>query len=147
MAPGPRRDPTPRGTIVARVRRRSVSVAAVLVLSAMSARADDAPQAAMESATRQGSSTEATRQGSSTTETETIFTAGLQALDDGRPGDAIADFEALGDRGVVDPVVSFNRALAYAARVRGGNALPGDLGRTALGLEEARALKIGRAHV
>jgi hypothetical protein len=69
-----------------------------------------------------------------------IFAAGLHALDDGRPGDAIADFEALADRGVVDPVVSFDRGLAYAERVRGRSALPGDLGRAALGFEEARSL-------
>ena len=73
-------------------------------------------------------------------DTETIFAAGLKALGDGRPGDAIANFEALGDRGVVDPVVSFDRGLAYAERVRGRTAVPGDLGRAALGFEEARAL-------
>jgi hypothetical protein len=75
-----------------------------------------------------------------TDETAAIFSAGLKALGDGRPGDAIADFEALGDRGVVDPVVSFDRALAYAERFRGRSALPGDLGRAALGFEEARGL-------
>jgi hypothetical protein len=73
-------------------------------------------------------------------ETAAIFTAGLHALGDGRPGDAIANFEALGDRGVIDPVVSFDRGLAYAERVRGRSALPGDLGRAALGFEEARTL-------
>jgi hypothetical protein len=73
-------------------------------------------------------------------EATTIFVAGVQALGDGRPGDAIADFEALGDRGVVDPVVSFDRGLAYAERVRARTAVPGDLGRAALGFEEARAL-------
>jgi hypothetical protein len=75
-----------------------------------------------------------------TDETATIFATALQALGDGRPGDAIANFEALGDRGVVDPVVSFDRGLAYAARFRGRGAIPGDLGRAALGFEEARAL-------
>jgi hypothetical protein len=69
-----------------------------------------------------------------------IFGAGIQALGDGRPGDAVADFEALGDRGVVDPIVSFDRGLAYAERVRGRGAIPGDLGRAAHGFEEARAL-------
>jgi hypothetical protein len=69
-----------------------------------------------------------------------IFAAGIQALGDGRPGDAVADFEALGDRGVVDPIVSFDRGLAYAERVRGRGAIPGDLGRAAHGFEEARAL-------
>jgi hypothetical protein len=73
-------------------------------------------------------------------ETAAIFAAGLQALGDSRPGDAIADFEALGDRGVVDPVVSFDRGLAYAERVRGRSTVPGDLGRAALGFEEARGL-------
>jgi hypothetical protein len=73
-------------------------------------------------------------------ETATIFAAGLRALNEGRPGDAIANFEALGDRGVVDPAVSFDRGLAYAERVRGRGALPGDLGRAALGFEEARSL-------
>jgi hypothetical protein len=69
-----------------------------------------------------------------------IFAAGIQALGDGRPGDAVADFEALGDRGIVDPIVSFDRGLAYAERVRGRGAIPGDLGRAAHGFEEARAL-------
>jgi hypothetical protein len=98
----------------------AILVAAV-ALVARPARADDAPPAAGD-------------------ETATIFAAGLKALSDDRPGDAIADFEALGDRGVVDPVVSFDRGLAYAERVRGHSALPGDLGRAAHGFEEARAL-------
>jgi hypothetical protein len=73
-------------------------------------------------------------------ETSTLFSAGVHALGEGRPGDAIANFEALGDRGVIDPVVSFDRGLAYAERVRGHSPIPGDLGRAALGFEEARAL-------
>jgi hypothetical protein len=75
-----------------------------------------------------------------TDDTTALFVAGIQALGDGRPGDAIADFEALGDRGVVDPVVAFDRGLAYAERVRGRSPVPGDLGRAAVGFEEARAL-------
>ncbi len=62
-------------------------------------------------------------------ENAAIFAQGLTALKEERPGDAIADFEALGDRG-----------LAYAQRVRGRSPLPGDLGRAALGFEEARSL-------
>jgi hypothetical protein len=74
-----------------------------------------------------------------------LFAAGLRALGDDRPNEAIADFEALGDRGVVDPVVSFDRGLAYAARVRGRTPDPGDLGRAAHGFEEARALTHDKA--
>ncbi|MDB4941046.1 MAG: hypothetical protein JWP97_580 [Labilithrix sp.] len=75
-------------------------------------------------------------------EAPTLFREGTAALASGRAVDAIADFEALGDRGVVDAVVSYDRGLAYAARVRAGTALeqPGDLGRAAHGFEEAREL-------
>lgn len=69
-----------------------------------------------------------------------LFEAAGHALHDGRPGDAIADFEALADRGVVDAAASYNRGLAYAARVRLGDEIPGDLGRAAHGFEEARDL-------
>lgn len=72
--------------------------------------------------------------------TETLFRSGLDALSSGRPADAISDFEALGDHGVVDPVVSFDRGLAYALRVRAGGETSGDLGRAVHGFEEARAL-------
>ena len=88
----------------------------------------------------QGARAEPAGAEAATDETATIFAAGIRALADARPGDAVADFEALGDRGVVDPVVSFDRGLAYAERVRGTSPLPGDLGRAALGFEEARAL-------
>jgi hypothetical protein len=69
-----------------------------------------------------------------------LFAMGSMALADGRAGDAVAAFEALADRGVVDPVASFDRGLAYATRVRLGAELPGDLGRAAQGFEEAREL-------
>jgi hypothetical protein len=69
-----------------------------------------------------------------------LFSSGTEALAEGRPGDAIADFEALADRGVVDPAASFDRGLAYANRVRIGAEQPGDLGRAALGFSEARDL-------
>ncbi len=48
-----------------------------------------------------------------------------KALRDGRAGDAIASFEALADRGVVDPVASYDRGLAYATRVRIAAEVPG----------------------
>lgn len=73
-------------------------------------------------------------------ETDALFAAANAALADGLVGDAIVDFEALADRGVVDPSMSFDRGLAYAARVNIGSEQPGDLGRAAQGFEEARAL-------
>jgi hypothetical protein len=73
-------------------------------------------------------------------ETAALFRTATDALAGGRHGEAIANLEALGDRGVVDPVVSFDRALAYAGRVRAGAEQPGDLGRAAHGFEEAREL-------
>ena len=69
-----------------------------------------------------------------------VFASGVEALHQGRPGDAIAQLEALADRGVLDPVASYDRGLAYAARVRIGAEVPGDLGRAAHGFEEAREL-------
>lgn len=69
-----------------------------------------------------------------------IFENATKALEGERPVDAIASFEALGDRGVIDPVISFDRGLAYAARVRAGAEQPGDLGRAVHGFEEARQL-------
>jgi hypothetical protein len=102
----------------------SASAVALALLTSVEARAVDAAQSAAPA----------------DDETATIFGAGIKALGDGRPGDAVADFEALGDRGAVDAVVSYDRGLAYGDRVRGRGALPGDLGRAALGFEEARAL-------
>lgn len=71
---------------------------------------------------------------------EDLFAAGARALDDERPNDAVAGFEALADRGVVDANASFDRGLAYASRVRLGAEQPGDLGKAAHGFEEALAL-------
>lgn len=65
-----------------------------------------------------------------------LFQRANEALAGGRPSEAIAKLEALADRGVVDPVISFDRGLAYAARVRAGGEQPGDLGRAAHGFEE-----------
>lgn len=71
-----------------------------------------------------------------------LFESATKALADGRPLDAIERLEALGDRGVVDAAVSYDRGLAYATRVRAGTGAeqPGDLGRAAHGFEEAREL-------
>jgi hypothetical protein len=77
-----------------------------------------------------------------TEETDALFASGNTALADGHPADAIADFEALADRGVIDAAASFDRGLAYADRVRIGAELPGDMGRAAHGFAEARALTV-----
>lgn len=69
-----------------------------------------------------------------------MFTRAVEALKDARPGDAVLELEAIADRGVVDPVVSFDRGLAYAERVRASGEQPGDLGRAAHAFEEARLL-------
>ena len=73
-------------------------------------------------------------------DTDGLFASGVAALKGGRPQEAIASLEALADRGVVDPVASYDRGLAYAMRVRIGAELPGDFGRAAQGFEEARDL-------
>jgi hypothetical protein len=70
----------------------------------------------------------------------TLFAEAHAALVADHPADAIIKLEALSDRGVVDPVASFDRGLAYAARVRAGAGQPGDLGRAAHAFEEAREL-------
>ncbi len=73
-------------------------------------------------------------------DTDGLFASGAAALAEGRPGDAIADLEALADRGVVDPAASFDRGLAYAGRIRASAEQPGDLGRAAHGFAEAHDL-------
>ena len=65
------------------------------------------------------------------------FAAAVEALRSGRAEDAIAGLEALADRGVVGAGLAYDRGLAYAARVRVGQGLVGDLGRAAHGFEEA----------
>ena len=54
------------------------------------------------------------------TDPTALFRGASAALTGDRPSEAIAKLEALADRGVVDAVVSYNRGLAYAARVRAG---------------------------
>ena len=65
------------------------------------------------------------------------FTAAVVALRNGRAEDAIAGLESLADRGVVGAGLAYDRGLAYAARVRVGQGLVGDLGRAAHAFEEA----------
>lgn len=93
-----------------------------------------------------GSNASATTPGEET-DPAALFRAATDALAGERPAEAIAKLEALGDRGVVDAVVSYDRGLAYAGRVRAGAEQPGDLGRAAHGFEEARELSHDRALV
>jgi hypothetical protein len=72
--------------------------------------------------------------------TEELFARSVRELHEGRANEAVADFEALADRGVVDATASYDRGLAYAMRVRIGAEQPGDLGRAAHGFEESRDL-------
>jgi len=78
------------------------------------------------------------------TEDDTLFQAAVTRLHEGKPGEAIADFEALADHGVLDATVSFDRGLAYASRVRVGGEQAGDLGEAAHGLLEAKLLASDR---
>ena len=73
-------------------------------------------------------------------EASKLFADGVQALAQQRPTDAVDDFEAVADRGVVDATASYDRGLAYAMRIHMGAEQPGDLGRAAHGFEEAREL-------
>ena len=77
-----------------------------------------------------------------TTDTpESLFHKGVASLRDGALNEAVEVFEALADRGFVDPDASFDRSLSYLGRVRSGVERPGDLGRAAAALEEALLLR------
>ena len=71
---------------------------------------------------------------------EALFQAAVARLHEGKPGEAIADFEALADHGVIVATVSFDRGLAYVSRVRAFGEQPGDLGEAAHGFLEAKTL-------
>jgi len=87
-----------------------------------------------------GSAAGGTSQTPSVDDTPRLFADGVHALEQEQPNEAIASFEALADRGVVDAVVSYDRGLAYALRIRANAEQSGDLGRAAHGFEEAREL-------
>jgi hypothetical protein len=76
---------------------------------------------------------------------EQVFREGVTALDKGDHGRAIALFESLADRGFVHPDVSYDRGLAYLARVRAKAEQPGDLGRAIAAFEEALLARPGDA--
>lgn len=66
---------------------------------------------------------------------------GQEALARGEVREAIEACEAFADRGAPHPDISYNRGVAYLARVRAGGEKPGDLGRAAAGFEEALLLR------
>jgi hypothetical protein len=70
-----------------------------------------------------------------------LFRRGSAALARGEYEAAIDAFEALADRGFVHPDASFDRGLAYLARVKARADHPGDLGRAAAGFQEALELR------
>jgi hypothetical protein len=82
---------------------------------------------------------------SAPSEDDALLQSAVTRMHDGKPGEAIADFEALADHGVIDANVSFDRGLAYVSRVRVGGEQPGDLGEAAHGLLEAKNLTTDRA--
>jgi hypothetical protein len=60
----------------------------------------------------------------------------VQELRAGKLDAAIADLEALADKGVAGTGVAFDRGLAYALRARSGRGLDGDYGQAAHAFEE-----------
>jgi len=116
-----------------------LAIVAVLVSASTIARADaDADASAGENASASANGVK--EESGEETDPASLFRAATDALAGDRPVEAIAKLEALGDRGVIDAVVSYDRGLAYAGRVRAGAEQPGDLGRAAHGFEEAREL-------
>lgn len=74
---------------------------------------------------------------------QALFERGVTSLEKGDYASAITVYETLADRGFVHPDVSYNRGMAYLARVRAKQHRPGDLGRAAAGFEEALSLRPG----
>jgi hypothetical protein len=74
-------------------------------------------------------------------DSKTIFNRATTAIEAGAPSEAIAELELLADRGVLQPDVSFNRAVAYIKRAKTARAQSGDLGRAVAALEETIALR------
>jgi hypothetical protein len=76
---------------------------------------------------------------------QTLFDRGVAALSEGAYERAIANFEALADRGYSHPDAAFDRGLSYLSRVRAHAEQPGDLGRAAAGFEECLQQRPGDA--
>jgi len=75
------------------------------------------------------------------TESRALFEKATAALKSGAPGEAVAELELLADRGVLQPDVSYNRAVAYIKRAHTPRAQAGDLGRAVAALEETLTLR------
>lgn len=74
---------------------------------------------------------------------EELFVVGQQAIEAGRLREAIDVYESLADRGFTHPDASYNRGVAYVARVRAKDEKPGDLGRAAAAFEECLVRRPG----
>jgi tetratricopeptide (TPR) repeat protein len=74
-----------------------------------------------------------------------LFAEGQKALAAGRVREAIDTYEILADHGFVHPDASYNRGMAYVARVRAHEEKPGDLGRAAAAFEECLVRRPGDA--
>lgn len=72
-----------------------------------------------------------------------VFAEGQKAIEAGRIREAIELYEGLADRGFAHPDASYNRGVAYLARVRAHEEKPGDLGRAAAAFEECLAKRPG----
>jgi tetratricopeptide (TPR) repeat protein len=72
-----------------------------------------------------------------------IFEKGSDALILGQYEEAIAQFELYADGQPIHPDASYNRGLAYLARVRAGAERAGDLGRASAAFEEALLMRPG----
>lgn len=121
-----------------------VALAFVLVSTALTARLASAqePPAAPESAPQAQPHEQTTP---TSVSDQTLFDEGQKALAAGRVREAIDSYEALADRGFVHPDASYNRGMAYMARVRAHEEKNGDLGRAAAAFEECLVRRPGDA--
>jgi hypothetical protein len=77
-----------------------------------------------------------TRAGEVEVTVEQVLTRSAEDLKLGRPSEAIRTLEAVADRGVYHPDLSYNRALGYLDRAKTPASQPGDLGQAAAGFAE-----------
>ncbi len=72
---------------------------------------------------------------------QSVVKQAISAAERGAYDDAVAELEALADRGYVHPDASYARAYAYVERARSRAKRPGDLGRAVAALEEVQVLR------